>query len=169
MLCFLQYITVLVENFRGCFFTAIFSSWQCWRYQLKLWMLAWCEPKQHASETNRRGYNPWPLAHQQYQIRGAKVSSTLSFWPITLCKVTLSQVSKRGCLIGSHTRKLLGLPRCLCIMGPYGNRVISLAITNLAEENRCAKVELDMILRQSKDIVVGEPAPIITEGSAIQH
>lgn len=54
-------------------------------------------------------------------------------------------------------------------MGPYGNRVISLAITNLAEENRCAKVELDMILRQSKDIVVGEPAPIITEGSAIQH
>jgi len=60
---------------------------------------------------------------------------------------------------------LLGLPR----WKPYGNGVISFPITNLAEENRCAKVKLDMILRQSEDIVVGEPAPIIREGNAIQH
>lgn len=86
-----------------------------------LWMLVWCKPKQHASTTNKAGYNHWPQAYQQYfsprkkrataQIGGTRVSAALSFWPITLFEVALSQVSKLGYLINSHMWKWLGLPR----------------------------------------------------------
>lgn len=85
-------------------------------------------------------------------------------WPLSMYEVALSHVSKLERLISSHVKNWLGLPRCLTSIGLYGSGVLSLPISRLMEEYKCAKVRLDMMLRVSRDTVVRDTAPTLATG-----
>ena len=67
-------------------------------------------------------------------------------WPLTLYEVPLSKVEKLERLVNSYVRKWLGLPRCLSSIRLYGKGKLHLPISSLAEEYKCAKVRLEMML-----------------------
>lgn len=61
-------------------------------------------------------------------------------------------------------RKWLGLPRCLSSIGLYGNGALSLPISSLVEEYKCAKSRLGMTLTESWDPFVSGAAPTLATG-----
>ncbi|XP_035862163.1 uncharacterized protein LOC118496075 [Sander lucioperca] len=85
-------------------------------------------------------------------------------WPLTLYEVPLSKVEKLERLVSSYVRKWLGLPRCLSSIGLYGKGMLHLPISSLAEEYKCAKVRLEMMLLDSSDPFVAQAAPILATG-----
>lgn len=54
---------------------------------------------------------------------------------------------------------MVGVPRCLTNISLYGKGVLELPITSLTEEYKCAKVRLQMTLKDSKDPIVSTTAP----------
>ncbi|KAK0156516.1 Retrovirus-related Pol polyprotein from type-1 retrotransposable element R2 [Merluccius polli] len=85
-------------------------------------------------------------------------------WPLTLYEVPLSKVEKLERLVNSYVKKWLGLPRCLSSIGLYGKGMLHLPISSLAEEYKCAKVRLEMMLLDSSDPFVAQAAPILATG-----
>ena len=85
-------------------------------------------------------------------------------WPLTMYEVPISKVEKLERLVSSYARKWLGLPRCLSSIGLYGKGVLELPISSLAEEYKCAKVRLEMMLLDSSDPFVAQAAPILATG-----
>src|SRR4029434_9154492 len=71
----------------------------------------------------------------------------------------ISKVEKLERLVSSYARKWLGLPRCLSRIWLYGKGVLELPISSLAEEYKCAKVRLEMMLLDSSDPFVAQAAP----------
>lgn len=66
--------------------------------------------------------------------------------------------------MSSHVRKWVGLPRCLTSIGLYGNGALSLPISRLMEECKCAKVRWDTLLKESRDTVVRYASPNLVTG-----
>ena len=85
-------------------------------------------------------------------------------WPLTLYEVPLSKVEKLERMVNSYVRKWLGVPRCLSSIGLYGKGMLHLPISSLAEEYKCAKVRLEMMLLDSSDPFVAQTAPILATG-----
>lgn len=85
-------------------------------------------------------------------------------WPLTLYEVPLSKVEKLERVVNAYARKWLGLPRCLSSIGLYGKGMLHLPISSLAEEYKCAKVRLEMMLLDSSDPFVAQAAPILATG-----
>ena len=85
-------------------------------------------------------------------------------WPLTLNEVPLSKVEKLERLVNSYVRKWLGLPRCISSIGLYGKGMLHLPTSSLAEEYKCAKVRLEMMLLDSSDPFVAQAAPILATG-----
>lgn len=79
-------------------------------------------------------------------------------------EVSLGHANHQERLVNLHVRKWLGLPRCLSNVGLYSNRVLSLPISSLVEEVKCAKVRLDMSLTDSRDPVIRGAAPTLATG-----
>lgn len=61
-------------------------------------------------------------------------------------EVLLTLANQLEKLVNSHVRKWLGLPKCLSSVGLYRDGVLSLPVSSLVEEFKCAKVMLDMSL-----------------------
>lgn len=59
-----------------------------------------------------------------------------------------------GWMVNSHVRKWLGLPKSVSSIGLYSNGALSLPISSLVEDVKCAKVRLDMSLTDSRDPVL---------------
>ena len=85
-------------------------------------------------------------------------------WPISIYEVTLSHANRLERLVNVQVRKWLGLPRCLSSIGLYGNGVLSLPISSLVEEYKCAKSRLEMTLTESRDPFVRGAAPTLVTG-----
>ena len=85
-------------------------------------------------------------------------------WPISIYEVTLSHASRLERLVNVQVRKWLGLPRCLSSIGLYGNGALSLPISGLVEEYKCAKARLEMTLKESRDPFVRGAAPTLATG-----
>ncbi len=56
------------------------------------------------------------------------------------------------------------LPRCLSNIGLYGNGALSLPISSLVEEYKCAKTRLEMMLKESRDPCIRDAAPTLATG-----
>ncbi|KAL1263729.1 hypothetical protein QQF64_006468 [Cirrhinus molitorella] len=85
-------------------------------------------------------------------------------WPISIYEVTLTHANRLERLVNAQVRKCLGLPRCLTSIGLYGNGALSLPISSLVEEYKCAKSRLEMTLTDSRDPVVRGAAPTLVTG-----
>ncbi|TWW54580.1 hypothetical protein D4764_0274410 [Takifugu flavidus] len=85
-------------------------------------------------------------------------------WPISIYEVTLSHANRLERLVNAQVRKWLGLPRCLSSIGLYGSGVLSLPISSLVEEYKCAKARLEMTLTESRDPFVRGAAPTLATG-----
>lgn len=85
-------------------------------------------------------------------------------WPISIYEVTLSHVNRLERLVNAQVRKWLGLPRCLSSIGLYGNGALSLPISSLVEEYKCAKTRVEMTLTESRDPCVRDAAPNLATG-----
>jgi len=85
-------------------------------------------------------------------------------WPLTMYEVPISKVEKLERLVSSYARKWLGLPKCLSSIELYGNGVLEMPISSRAEEYKCAKVRLEMMLLESSDPFVAQAAPILATG-----
>lgn len=67
-------------------------------------------------------------------------------------------------LVNSHVRKWLGLPKCFNSVELYSDRALSLPISSLVEEFKCAKVRLETSLTDSRDPVVRGAPPTLATG-----
>ena len=85
-------------------------------------------------------------------------------WPMSIYEVTLSHVKRLERLVNGQVRKWLGLPRCLTSIGLYSNGALSLPISSLVEEYKCAKTRVEMTLTESRDPVVRGAAPTLVTG-----
>lgn len=85
-------------------------------------------------------------------------------WLLTMYEVSLTHDNKLERLVNSHVRKCLGLPKCLSRVGLYRKGALSLPISSLVEEFKCAKVRLDISLNDSRDPVVRDAAPALATG-----
>lgn len=65
-------------------------------------------------------------------------------WPISIYEVTVSHANRLERLVNAQVRKWLGLPRCLSSIGLYGNGALSLPVSSLVEDYKCAKARLEM-------------------------
>ncbi|KAL6470906.1 hypothetical protein MHYP_G00195560 [Metynnis hypsauchen] len=59
-------------------------------------------------------------------------------WPITIYEVTSSHISRLERLVNAYVRRWLGLPRCMSSVGLYVDGPLSLPISSLTEEYKCA-------------------------------
>ncbi len=66
--------------------------------------------------------------------------------------------------MNAQVRKWLGLPKCLSSIGLYGNGALSLPVSSLVEEYKCAKARLEMTLTESRDPFVRGAAPTLATG-----
>ena len=85
-------------------------------------------------------------------------------WPISIYEVALSHANRLERLVNTQVRKWLGLPRCLSSIGLYGNGALSLPISSVVEEYKCAKARLEMTLTESRDPFVRGAAPTLVTG-----
>ena len=72
-------------------------------------------------------------------------------WPPTSYEITLSHAKRLDRRDSAQVRKWLGLPRCLSSIGLYENGALSLLLSSLVEEYKCAKARNEMMLRESRD------------------
>lgn len=82
-------------------------------------------------------------------------------WPVTMYELSLSHAHQLERLVSSHVRKWLGLPSSV---GLYRNVALSLSISSLVEEYKCAKARLEMTLTESQDSVVRNTAFFLVTG-----
>ncbi|KAL7834883.1 hypothetical protein SRHO_G00291360 [Serrasalmus rhombeus] len=85
-------------------------------------------------------------------------------WPITIYDVTSSHISRLERLVNAQVRRWLGLPRCMSSVGLYVDGPLSLPISSLTEEYKCAKARLEMTLSESRDPLVCCAAPALRTG-----
>ncbi len=85
-------------------------------------------------------------------------------WPLTMYDINLTGTEKMERTISSYMRECLGLPRCLSSIGLYGQGLLQLPLSSLAEEFRCTKVRLKMTLAESRDMVIRAAAPTLATG-----
>lgn len=86
-------------------------------------------------------------------------------WQITVYKVLLSHAKHLERLVNPQVRKWLELPRCLSSFRLYISGALSLSISSLVEEYKCAKVRLNLSLTESQDLVVRGVAPTLATGN----
>lgn len=65
-------------------------------------------------------------------------------WPLMMYRVSLNHANRMERLVSTYMRKWLGLPKCLSSVGLYSDRILSLPISSLVEEFKCAKVRFEM-------------------------
>ncbi|KAL7868614.1 hypothetical protein SRHO_G00099980 [Serrasalmus rhombeus] len=82
-------------------------------------------------------------------------------WPITIYEVTSSHISRLERLVNAQVRRWLVLPRCMSSVGLYVDGPLSLPISSLTEEYKCAKARLEMTLSESRDPLVRCAAPAL--------
>ncbi len=75
-------------------------------------------------------------------------------WPLKLCEVTSSAVSRMDAKANSTIRKWLGLPRCFSAAGLYGRNSLQLPLKSITAGYRQEKARLVMELRDSSDEAV---------------
>ncbi|CAJ1071391.1 PREDICTED: uncharacterized protein LOC107738138 [Xyrichtys novacula] len=80
-------------------------------------------------------------------------------WPLKLCEVTSSAVSRMEAKANSFIRKWLGLPRCFSAAGLYGRNSLQLPLGYRQE-----KARLVMELRDSSDRTVAEANARVATG-----
>lgn len=85
-------------------------------------------------------------------------------WPLTLYEVPISTVERMEKGISNYIKKWLGVPRCLTSTALYGDCLLRLPLTSLVEEFKCTKTRLQVMLTESKDLMVSKNAPVITAG-----
>lgn len=85
-------------------------------------------------------------------------------WPLTIYEVPICHAKRLERLMNSHVRKWLGLPKCFSSVGLYSDGDLSLPISSLVEEFKCAKVRLEMSLTDSRDPVVRGAPPTLATG-----
>ncbi|KAL6469854.1 hypothetical protein MHYP_G00209730 [Metynnis hypsauchen] len=85
-------------------------------------------------------------------------------WPITIYEVTSSHISRLERLVNAYVRRWLELPRCMSSVGLYVDGPLSLPISSLTEEYKCAKSRLEMTLSESRDPLVRCAAPALRTG-----
>ncbi|KAL6462976.1 hypothetical protein MHYP_G00293980 [Metynnis hypsauchen] len=85
-------------------------------------------------------------------------------WPITIYEVASSHISRLERLVNAYVRRWLGLPRCMSSVGLYVDGPLSLPISSLTEEYKCAKSRLEMTLSESRDPLVRCAAPALRTG-----
>ncbi|KAK7929282.1 hypothetical protein WMY93_005677 [Mugilogobius chulae] len=86
-------------------------------------------------------------------------------WPLTIYEFTSSHVNRLERLVNAQIRKWLGLPKCMSSVGLYVDGPLSLPLSNLTEEYRCAKARLEMTLTESQDPCVRGAAPVLRTGN----
>ena len=77
-------------------------------------------------------------------------------WPLKLCEVTSSAVSRMEAKANSFIRKWLGLPRCFSAAGLYGWNSLQLPLKSITLGYRQEKARLVMELRDSSDSTVAD-------------
>ncbi len=77
-------------------------------------------------------------------------------WPLKLCEVTSSAVSRMEAKANSFIRKWLGLPRCFSAAGLYGWNSLQLPLKSITLGYRQEKARLVMELRDSSDRAVAD-------------
>ncbi|KAI2644850.1 hypothetical protein H4Q32_030713 [Labeo rohita] len=85
-------------------------------------------------------------------------------WPLTMYEVSLSHVNQLERLVNTQVRKWLGLPKCVSSVRMYSKGALSLPISSLVEDFKCAKVRLHMSLTESRDPVVRGAALTLATG-----
>ena len=85
-------------------------------------------------------------------------------WPLTMYEVSICHANRLERLVNSHVRKWLGLPKCFSSVGLYSDGALSLPISSVVEEFKCAKVRLEMSLTDSRDPVVRGAPPTLATG-----
>ncbi len=75
-------------------------------------------------------------------------------WPLKLCEVTSSAVSRMEAKANSFIRKWLGLPRCFSAAGLYGWNSLQLPLKSITSGHIQEKARLVMELRDSSDRAV---------------
>ncbi len=77
-------------------------------------------------------------------------------WPLKLCEVTSSAVSRMEAKANSFIRKWLSLPRCFSTAGLYGWNSLQLPLKSITLGYRQEKARLVMELRDSSDRAVAD-------------
>ena len=85
-------------------------------------------------------------------------------WPLKLCEVTSSAVSRMEAKANSFIRKWLGLPRCFSAAGLYGRNSLQLPLKSITLGYRQEKARLVMELRDSADRTVAEANARVATG-----
>ncbi|CAJ1057413.1 PREDICTED: uncharacterized protein LOC107738138 [Xyrichtys novacula] len=85
-------------------------------------------------------------------------------WPLKLCEVTSSAVSRMEAKANSFIRKWLGLPRCFSAAGLYGRNSLQLPLKSITLGYRQEKARLVMELRDSSDRTVAEANARVATG-----
>lgn len=85
-----------------------------------------------------------------YQFTSGLLPSLV--WSLTMYEVLVSHANCLERLVNSHMRKWLGLPMCLSSVRLYSDRSLSMAISGLDEEFKCARLRLDISLTESLDL-----------------
>ncbi|XP_074530869.1 LOW QUALITY PROTEIN: interferon-induced very large GTPase 1-like [Halichoeres trimaculatus] len=85
-------------------------------------------------------------------------------WPLKLCEVTSSAVSKMDAKASSFIRKWLGLPRCHSSASLYGKNILQLPLKSITVGYRQEKARLVMELRDSSDETVRDMKARVVTG-----
>ncbi|KAJ8393342.1 hypothetical protein AAFF_G00062430 [Aldrovandia affinis] len=85
-------------------------------------------------------------------------------WPLKLCEVTSSAVSRMEAKANSFICKWLGLPRCFSAAGLYGRNSLQLPLKSITLGYRQEKARLVMDLRDSSDRTVKEANARVATG-----
>ncbi|GLD63278.1 polycystic kidney disease protein 1-like 2 [Lates japonicus] len=96
------------------------------------------------------------IATQEIGIKAGYTISPLAF----TMETGLDQTGR----VSAQVRKWLGLRRCLSSMGLNGNGALSLSISGLVEEYKCAKARLDMTIKEPHDPCIRNIAPTLATG-----
>ncbi|KAI8513341.1 hypothetical protein Bbelb_099800 [Branchiostoma belcheri] len=72
-------------------------------------------------------------------------------WPLKTYNISLSVVDQIDRKANTYIRRWLGVPRCLSTVALYGNNMLSLPLSSIAEEYKVEKVRLVLELEGSRD------------------
>ncbi|KAI8482700.1 hypothetical protein Bbelb_395800 [Branchiostoma belcheri] len=75
-------------------------------------------------------------------------------WPLKMYNISMSTVDQIDRKANSYFRRWLGVPRCLSTVALFGDNMLSLPLSSIAEEYKVAKVQLVLELEESQDPAV---------------
>ncbi|CAJ1061376.1 hypothetical protein ROHU_018794 [Xyrichtys novacula] len=75
-------------------------------------------------------------------------------WPLKMCEITATTVTKLDAKANNYIKKWLGLPRCLSDAALFGRNALQLPVKNISTGYRLEKSRLVLELRQSSDHLV---------------